>query len=67
MAETENPGDTGQPTAFLADRYRNPAMTVEQPRRGNYVFSGICAVLAALAFIAILVVLWVDWTAIQAA
>ena len=65
MAETQNQGDA--PAAFLAERHRNPAATMAQPRRGNYVFSGICAILATLAFIAILVVLWVDWTALQTA
>ena len=65
MAESTNQGR--ESTAFIANRHRHPAATVAQPRRGNYVFSGICAILATLAFIAILVVLWVDWTALQAA
>lgn len=73
MAEAETGEETvvedNKPGAYISERHRNPAemMAVRQKSSGNYLFAGICAILATLVCIAVVAMLWFDWTALKIA
>ena len=60
-------GEINKPSAFISERHRNPAAMVVQGPKANYMWAGICAILATLVFGILLAVLYMDWTALNPA
>ncbi len=57
MAENENNEQQG---AFLADRFRNPAETMEKKSPAGDIWAGIVAILGFVIFAAVTVCLYFD-------
>ena len=58
------PGTTPDEDIQLSSRLANPLDMVELRPSGNYMVSGIIAILTTLCFVALLVIEWLDWNAI---
>ena len=60
-------GEINKPSAFISERHRNPAEMMATGPKANYMWAGICAILATIIFGVVLAVMYMDWTAIMPA
>jgi hypothetical protein len=63
-APVQQPASGG---AFIAERHRLDSSALQARPASNYVFAGICSILALLVYIAILAILWLEWDALKMA
>lgn len=60
-------GEVNKPSAFIAERHRNPAEMMTQAPKANYTWAGICAIFATILFGILLAVLYMDWSQLNPA
>lgn len=67
LQKNSAPAQPSSGGAFIAERHRLDSSALQAKSASNYVFAGICSILALLVFVATLVILWLDWDALKMA
>lgn len=56
-----------KPNVYVSERFQNPEAFLNAPRKENFVWAGVLAILATLCFVALLVLQWMEYSAIKVA